>query len=76
MKDPNIDADETKTPKRRTVGETSLECVGEVVVRHEESAPPAPEGKRIHPRRPLPSVPDAKQKTADEKASDQKSEGQ
>jgi hypothetical protein len=38
--------------------ETHLESVGEFVVEHQDSPPPAPPGQKIHPRRPLPLVPD------------------
>jgi len=40
--------------------ETHLESVGEFVVEHQDSPPPAPPGQQIHPRRPLPLVPDAR----------------
>ena len=40
--------------------EVVLEPAGEVVITPEETAARAPEGKRIHPRRPLPPVPDAR----------------
>jgi hypothetical protein len=39
--------------------EVSLEPAGEVVVIPETSLPKPPEDKRIHPRRPLPPIPDA-----------------
>ena len=39
--------------------EVSLESSGEVVVIPKASLPKPPEDKRIHPRRPLPPIPDA-----------------
>jgi len=47
-------------PPPRT-GEIVLQPSGEVVVSHEDTAARAPEGKRIHPRRVLPLVPQADQ---------------
>jgi hypothetical protein len=40
--------------------EIVLQPSGEVVVRHEEQAARAPEGKQIHPRRMLPLIPEAR----------------
>ena len=39
-------------------GEFQVRPAGEKTLRREERPPQAPEGKKIHPRRPLPSVPD------------------
>jgi len=46
----------TKSP----TGEFILESSGEVVVTHLPSPPKGPPEKKIHPRRPLPPVPDAR----------------
>lgn len=56
---------EAGTDKEKSKGsqprqdEVSLEPSGEVVVIPKASLPKAPEDKRIHPRRPLPPIPDA-----------------
>jgi len=39
-------------------GDASLQPSGEVVLSHQETAAKAPTGKQIHPRRPLPLVPE------------------
>jgi hypothetical protein len=36
-----------------------LESAGEVVVEHHTTPPRGPKDKQIHPRRPLPRVPEA-----------------
>jgi len=51
-------------------GETRLESAGEVVVIHHKTPPKGPADKRIHPRRPLPLVPKAPPKPADESKRD------
>jgi hypothetical protein len=38
---------------------TRLERAGEVIVEHHSTPPTGPADKQIHPRRPLPLVPDA-----------------
>jgi len=47
--------------------ETRLKFSGEVIVEHHSMPPKGPEDKRIHPRRPLPVVPDDRRKEDDEK---------
>jgi hypothetical protein len=47
-------ADKPKAPE-----EITLQPSGEVVVTHTGTAARAPEGKQIHPRRPLPRIPEA-----------------
>jgi len=39
--------------------ELELKPSGQVTVRIEQTPAPAPKGRRIHPRRPLPLVPEA-----------------
>ena len=41
------------------LGESRLEPGGEVVVTRKEAPPRAPEKKKIHPRRPMPLVPES-----------------
>jgi hypothetical protein len=56
----NSDRREESPPPGGTPGEVELEPVGEVRVDRPRDAPARqPEDKRIHPRRPLPAVPDA-----------------
>ena len=56
---------EAGTDKEKSKGsqsrqdEVSLEPSGEVMLIPETSLPKPPEDKRIHPRRPLPPIPDA-----------------
>ena len=38
---------------------TPLKPAGNMTVRHEDKPPEAPEVRRIHPRRPLPAVPES-----------------
>jgi hypothetical protein len=38
-------------------GESILESPGEVVVTHSDTPPKKPADKKIHPRRPLPPIP-------------------
>jgi hypothetical protein len=45
--------------KSKAQEEITLQPSGEVVVTHTETAAKAPEGKQIHPRRPLPRIPEA-----------------
>ena len=40
--------------------ETQVDSLGEFSVEHRDSPPPAAPNLRIHPRRPLPLVPDAR----------------
>ena len=47
-------SEETSSPQN---SKSKLKSSGEVVVRHTETPPPGPADKRIHPRRPLPPVP-------------------
>ncbi len=55
------------TPQSQA-GEFTLESSGEVVVTHQPAPPKGPADKRIHPRRPLPLVPNARPKqTGEEK---------
>ena len=44
-------------------GESRLRDSGEVVVTHKKEAEKSPEKKQIHPRRPLPPIPDAPPKS-------------
>ena len=57
--------------KHDAVRETSLESAGEFVVEHHPAPPKGPAGKTIHPRRPLPPVPE-KRPEADDKESPDK----
>jgi len=50
---------ETEDETPFDVDESNLQSSGEVVVRHHDRPPKGPPDKRIHPRRPLPRVPDA-----------------
>jgi len=43
----------------KSLGAVPLKPAGDVIVKHEEEPPQPPEVKRIHPRRPLPVVPEA-----------------
>jgi hypothetical protein len=52
--------------RRSRPGEISLKPAGEVVVTHEDMPAKLPEDKRIHPRRPLPPVPEAPSEDAGE----------
>jgi hypothetical protein len=49
-------------------GAFPLKPSGEVVVKHEDSPPPA--GQRIHPRRPLPIVPTREERTGEDSEED------
>jgi hypothetical protein len=49
---------------------TSLPSSGEKVLRYEDTPPKAEPPKRIHPRRPLPPVPDAKPDPCEDKSSE------
>lgn len=46
----------------RQPAESCLESSGEVVVEHHSIPPKGPADKRIHPRRPLPHVPESRPK--------------
>ena len=46
-------------PDSSSPGETHLESAGEVTLDPQDEPPKPPEGKHIHPRRPLPPVPEA-----------------
>jgi hypothetical protein len=62
MPDRKIRADKKKRKKARKLlrpGETRLKSAGNVVVTYKDAPAEPPEGKRIHPRRPLPRVPEA-----------------
>jgi hypothetical protein len=66
--------DKEKLPGKSSssTGQLSLKSSGEVVLNYEETAAKAPEGKRIHPRRPVPSVPEARsEQTGEEKQANQ-----
>jgi len=67
MSDERRDPKEPQEPAKPFVSKSILKHVGEVVLRYEEAAAKAPEGKQIHRRRPLPSVPEAPPEQADEK---------
>lgn len=54
--------------------EITLRPAGEVEVEHKESAPPAPREKQIHPRRPLPRVPESKPKQPGERQDTERSD--
>jgi hypothetical protein len=47
-----------KQPKPNDRGEAPLPAAGETVVRYDETATKPSSGKQIHPRRPLPKVPE------------------
>ena len=47
-----------KEKRKDDTAECPLESRGEAVVSHEAEPPRVPKGKRIHPRRPAPPVPD------------------
>jgi len=55
-------------PKPDAVRETRLESVGEFVVEQHPAPPSGPADKTIHPRRPLPPVPEKQPKPDDNKA--------
>jgi hypothetical protein len=50
--------------------ETQLNSLGEFTVEHRDSPPPAAPNQRIHPRRPLPLVPDARPRPNNESKDD------
>ena len=50
-------------------GEVRLKPVGQKTVPHNVDATPAPEGKQIHPRRPLRIVPDDSAESGERKDS-------
>jgi hypothetical protein len=56
--------------KPDTVRETRLESAGEFVVEHSPAPPKGPAEKTIHPRRPLPPVPEKAPKPDDEETPD------
>jgi len=47
-----------KEKRKDDTAECLIELRGEAVVSYEAKPPRAPKGKRIHPRRPAPPVPD------------------
>lgn len=55
------DEKKPEQPSNRT-GEFNLPLSGEVVVQHDDLPEKPPDDKKIHPRRPLPLVPDASEK--------------
>jgi hypothetical protein len=55
-----------------STGNFSLTSSGEVVVSHQQEATRAPEGKRIHPRRPVPPVPLTRSRPASTAEEDRK----
>ncbi len=63
---PSRDTPSRKKPRKRptqpspSTGEFTLTSPGEFVVTHKGKPAKPPEGKRIHPRRPLPLVPQAR----------------
>jgi hypothetical protein len=58
-----------RPPKRKRVAkEKKLLPVGDVKVTYERVAPRVPEGKTIHPRRPLPPVPESSESLAEDEA--------
>jgi hypothetical protein len=58
--------DEPSQKKPLRPGEVRLKPAGEATVKHEECAPEPPVDKRIHPRRPLPPVPEKPAEPPDE----------
>jgi hypothetical protein len=60
MTNPKPKPEEQKPPASSPVShnEKPLQPAGEAVVKPEDNAAPAPPGKTIHRRRPLPPVPD------------------
>ena len=56
----NKDDPAARPSAAETAREIVLEPAGEVVTTAEELAAKAPSGKQIHPRRPLPLVPEAR----------------
>jgi len=61
---PNRPRNEEKQPApSNEPRETRLEPVGEIVVEHHPAPPKGPPNKTIHPRRPLPPVPDRRPET-------------
>ena len=61
QKDESKDQCEDKKPSKTSKpgDRITLRSAGEVVITHRESAEKAPKDKRIHPRRPMPKVPEA-----------------
>lgn len=59
MKDQDPRAgEESRDIASERVATAKLKSSGEVVVEHHDAPPPGPLDKQIHPRRPLPIVPD------------------
>ena len=59
MSDRKSKADKKKTVTKPQFGEGPMKPAGEVTVIRQDLPPSPPEDKRIHPRRPLPLVPEA-----------------
>jgi len=57
--EPKKKSQETPQPQRE---QTQLEPAGEIIVEHHPTPPSGPADKQIHPRRPLPLIPDAPSK--------------
>ena len=67
MRREKCESGESKPPdKPKAWEEITLQPSGEAVVTHTETAARAPEGKQIHPRRPLPRIPEAPAKQGPE----------
>lgn len=61
MADRKTGANDKRQPSQPSSGPNAfrLRAAGEVVVTHKETAAKAPASKHIHPRRPLPLIPEA-----------------
>jgi hypothetical protein len=62
--DPRAEEESGESTQQR-VATSRLKYAGEVVVEHHNVPPPGPPDKTIHPRRPLPRVPERISKPED-----------
>jgi len=58
----------TEKPAQDAPAPPRLEPAGEVVVSYHPAPPSGPPDKQIHPRRPLPPIPDAPRKKEESKS--------
>jgi len=58
--------EEGRESSSKSVTTTRLKSLGEVVVEHHDAPPPGPPDKQIHPRHPLPRVPERAIKPAED----------
>lgn len=70
LDDPPDSAKESQDSSKPQADETRLEYSGEFVVKHHPTPPGAPVDKQIHPRRPLPLVPEKPQEETEDNKRD------